>query len=258
MITGSEFSPAAPSRRLRRLMRIGMMLALGTPLPSERVSARPSAAALPGVGQGARHAIDVGHVPWRILGRVQTELGARCTGFMVAPSVIMTAAHCLWRDEAANFVQPSSVHFMLGYDTGSWRATARAVRFIIAPAYDPFHPLRTSQADHATLILDHPLVASGEILPMVTPAPGMNAMLAGYQQDRKELAIGDTQCHVVKVRGQLIDHDCAATRGASGAPLLVQKDGRWGVAGIDVLAHDGQGGTAVGFASEQNPDETVR
>ncbi|GBQ92287.1 peptidase S1/S6 [Asaia krungthepensis NRIC 0535] len=220
--------------------------------------ARRPVTALPGVGQGERHAIDVGHTPWRMLGRVQTELGARCTGFMVAPSVIMTAAHCLWREEVAGFVQPSSVHFMLGYDTGSWRGTARAVRFIIAPAYDPFHPLRTSQADHATVILDHPLITSADLVPIVAASPGLPAMLAGYQQDRKELAIGDSNCHVVQVRGQLIDHDCAATKGASGAPLLVLKNGSWGIAGIDVLAHDGQGGTAVGFATEQSSDKTVR
>ncbi|WP_332362129.1 MULTISPECIES: trypsin-like serine peptidase [Asaia] len=213
---------------------------------------------LPGIGAGARHVIDVNREPWRILGRVQTELGARCTGFMVAPSVIMTAAHCLWRDEAANFVQPSSIHFMLGYDTGSWRATARAVRFVIAPSYDPYHPLRTSQADHATVILDHALVKTNELLPIVAAEPGAPAMLAGYQQDRMELAVGDLACHVVHVRGQLVDHDCAATHGASGAPLLVQTDGKWGIAGIDVTAREGQGGTAVGFTNEGVSNKSVK
>ena len=212
---------------------------------------------LPGVGQGTRHVIDVAQQPWRILGRVQTELGARCTGFLVAPSVIMTAAHCLWRDEAANFVQPSSIHFMLGYDTGAWRATARAVHVVIAPAYDPFHPLRTSQADHATIVLDHPLIGKNELLPVIRATPGMPAMLGGYQQDRKELAMGDMACHVTAVRGQLIDHDCAATRGASGAPLLVRDGDHWGIAGIDVTARDGQGGTAVGLAHADSDNESV-
>lgn len=213
--------------------------------------------ALPGVGQGVRHVIDVARKPWRILGRVQTELGARCTGFLVAPSVIMTAAHCLWRDEAANFVQPSSIHFMLGYDTGAWRATARAVHVVIAPAYDPFHPLRTSQADHATIILDHSLIGSDDLLPVLKATPGMPAMLGGYQQDRKELAIGDMNCRVIAVRGQLIDHNCAATRGTSGAPLLVREGNRWGIAGIDVTARDGQGGTAVGLEGAVSDNKSV-
>jgi len=242
-----------PLRVLRRVSLVLLILNSGAVW-----MAQAAPVVLPGVGQGARHVIDVSHEPWRLLGRVQTELGARCTGFMVAPSVIMTAAHCLWRAEVANFIQPSSVHFMLGYDTGSWRATARAVRFVIASAYDPFHPLRTSQADRATVILDHPLVTTRELLPIVTAVPGDPAMLAGYQQDRKELAMGDLACHVIRVRGQLVDHDCAATRGVSGAPLLVQKDGKWGIAGIDVTAREGLGGTAVGFASESVSDETVR
>lgn len=219
------------------------------------ISEKPS---LVGVGSGTRHVVDVNRPPWRILGRVQTELGVKCSGFLVAPSVIMTAAHCLWRDEAANFIQPSSVHFMLGYDTGAWRGTARGVKFIIPSTYDPFHPLRTSQADHATVILDQPLMKSQDLLPIVAAVPGQAAMLAGYQQDRMELATGDMDCHVIRVRGQLVDHDCAATHGASGAPLLVREGAIWAIAGIDVTAHEGQGGTAAGFANELIVNKTVR
>lgn len=241
--------------KIRFLCKISVLSALWA---ASCVQVHAAKVDLPGVGNGARHVIDVSRAPWRILGRVQTELGGRCTGFLVAPSVIMTAAHCLWRDEAAAFIQPSSVHFMLGYDTGSWRATARAVRFVIPPAYDPVHPLRTSQADHATIILDHALATSGELPPVVTAHAGDQAMLAGYQQDRKELAMGDLACQVVRVRGQLIDHDCAATHGASGAPLLVKTKAGWGVAGIDVTAQQGQGGTAVRFLGTSISNETVR
>ncbi|WP_122050107.1 serine protease [Asaia bogorensis] len=234
------------------------LAALACILPGAALAAGPQKSPLVGVGSGTRHVVDVNRTPWRILGRVQTELGVKCTGFLVAPSVIMTAAHCLWRDEAANFVQPSSVHFMLGYDTGAWRATARGVKFIIPPSYDPFHPLRTSQADHATVILDQPLMKSQDLLPIMEATPGQTAMLGGYQQDRMELAMGDMDCHVIRVRGQLIDHDCAATHGASGAPLLVREGAVWAIAGIDVTAHEGQGGTAAGFANELIVNKTVR
>lgn len=243
------------------IARAGFLLAaaLGVTVlpPGRNGSAMAAVPVLPGVGHGSRHVIDVAQPPWRILGRVQTELGARCTGFLVAPSVIMTAAHCLWREEAANFVQPSSVHFMLGYDTGAWRATARGIHIVVAPAYDPYHPLRTSQADHATIILDHALIERKDLLPVFAASPGQHAMLAGYQQDRKELAVGDRDCHVIALRGQLIDHDCAATRGASGAPLLVKLGDVWGIAGIDVIARDGQGGTASGFGQDPKGEMSV-
>jgi len=38
----------------------------------------------------------------------------------------------------------------------------------------------------------------------------------------------------------------------------VKEDGKWSIAGIDVTAHEGQGGTAVGFVSETVSNETVR
>ncbi|AOX21149.1 hypothetical protein A0U90_02845 [Kozakia baliensis] len=200
---------------------------------------------LPGIGAGVRHNVDVSKNPWRILGRVQTELGTRCTGFLVAPSVIETAAHCLWLPQTEHYVQPSSVHFLLGYDAGDFRATARGVRIIIPPGYDPHYEIRTGQADHATIILDHPVVSNREILPLIAPSVGQQAMLAGYEQDRGEIAFGDVHCRITAIRGRLLDHDCAATHGASGAPLLLLGPQGWGIGGIDIWAQAEKGGTAI-------------
>ncbi|GBQ16054.1 trypsin-like serine peptidase [Swaminathania salitolerans] len=202
-------------------------------------------------GRRKRHAVALDRAPWRILGRVQTELGGRCTGFLVAPSVIMTAAHCLWLPRTGHYVQPASVHFMLGYDTGAWRGTARAIRFVIAPGYDPDHPLRTSQADRATIVLDRRLADRKELVPFARARTGDAAMLAGYQQDRRELAIGDLDCRVTGVRGGLVDHDCKATHGASGAPLMIRQGEEWKIGGIDVTAMaQGSGGTAVALTPD--------
>ncbi len=208
-------------------------------------------APLPGVGAGDhRVAVPLDTVPFRSLLRVQTELGARCTGFLVAPGLVMTAAHCLYLPKVGRFLQPSSVHVLLGYRAGEFRAHARARAFRIAPGYDPGNESATAGADRAILVLDRPVGGASDLLllapvPVAAPVP---AMLAGYGQDRDEIAVAAPGCAVSGLaadgRGRpLLVHDCQATAGTSGAPLLVRRaDGRWAAAGVQIEARVGLAG----------------
>ena len=69
----------------------------------------------------------------------------------------------------------------------------------------------------------------------------MAVALAGYNQDRAQLLVADLACHVRRVvtpsgDASFITHDCAATRGTSGAPLLTKRDGGWAVIAINIAA----------------------
>jgi protease YdgD len=44
---------------------------------------------------------------------------------------------------------------------------------------------------------------------------------------------------------RLIRHSCAATKGTSGAPLLIRQGETWSIAGLQVGAEPGQGGIAI-------------
>jgi protease YdgD len=194
---------------------------------------------LPGIGAAdPRRAVDVAEAPWRALGRVQTELGGRCTGVLVGPRTVLTAAHCLLARGGEGFVQPRSVHFLLGYDRGAWAARGRAGAFTIAPGYRPGRG--PAGADWALLTLEAPIGTPDRILPLRRdpPPPRTPVMLGGYQQDRPEVVMADTGCRLVGVQagsGGLpsLVHDCAGTRGSSGAPLLARgADGGWAVIGV--------------------------
>lgn len=207
-----------------------------------------SQSVLPGLGDGARRElIDVNTAPWHILARVQTELGVRCTGFAVAPTVVMTAAHCLWLPETKHYIQPADVHVLMRYDHGRYRLHAHVRRFIIPRGYDPANESATASEDRATLLLDQPVVTVADLLPVVPVQDGARAMLVGYPQDRNEVPFGDLDCHIngVTVSG-LVHHDCEATRGVSGAPLLIRTSGgAWGIGGLAVRADVGPGGLAA-------------
>ena len=215
--------------------------------PSERVIPRST---LPGIGVTDRRVpVDTRAMPWAALGRVQTELGGRCTGVLIAPDRVLTAAHCLV-GRGGQMVQPGSVHFLQGFSRGDYTGHARVAAFSLGAGWDAARRGPVG-ADWAVLRLSPRL--AGPTVPLWQgdlPA-GAAVMLGGYQQDRSEVLLADTRCTVLgrardTAGASLVAHDCTATRGASGAPLLlVLPDGRFAVAGVSSVM---ELGAARGFA----------
>ena len=224
---------------LATLLLVATPAAAGAqPEPPPRIIPR---SVLPGLGDAdPRRPVEAASDPWRSLGRVQRETGGRCTGALIGPRTVLTAAHCLVAPRSGALVQPGSLHVLLGYHLGRWAAHGRVASFVVGPGYDP-SGRGPASADWAVLTLERPLpVPPDRILPLLRdpPAPRTPLMLGGYQQDRPEALLADTGCRALGLRRDsagraMLIHDCAGTRGVSGAPLLARgPDGRWGVVGV--------------------------
>ncbi|HEY2132442.1 MAG TPA: trypsin-like peptidase domain-containing protein [Acetobacteraceae bacterium] len=214
---------------------------------------------LPGLGpHDPRRVMDTKAQPWGGVVLLQIPGISRCTASLVAPRLALTAAHCLYGPRLGHFVPPEAVHVLSGYVGGDYARHSIATALRIAPGYNPIRPAATRAADFALVTLAEKLIAPDGALgldrqPVTT---GERLMLGGYSQDRAEILTADTLCHaagLVMLPGGaiMLRHDCAGTRGTSGAPVLAQgADGRWRIAGLEVAAVTGEAeGLAVPAAT---------
>ena len=146
-----------------------------------------------------------------------------CSATLVAPDMILTAAHCVPMEPRLR----DTMRFVAGWDRGDYVA-ARAIAEVM------YHPSYTGPTvtniphDVALLRLDAPI---SEVAPLpLTPLAPRSIAMAGYMSDRPHIASVFGPCPATPVHGpKLLRIDCPTTHGFSGAPVLREIDGAWHV-----------------------------
>jgi len=166
---------------------------------------------------------------WEAVGRLDHAAGAFCTGVLVAPDLVLTAAHCLF-DGQGQRVDPRGLTFRAGLSEGAAIAEVAGRRAVIHEGYRPGEgdALARLGADAALVQLAEPIPA-GVAAPFVAGRAvgrGGAVSVVSYARGREEALSWQPGCTVLDRGVGVYAFSCDVWFGSSGAPVFETSSGR--------------------------------
>lgn len=166
---------------------------------------------------------------WEAVGRLDLDGRGFCTGALVAPDRVLTAAHCLFDRTTGKRLDPARIEFRAGWRNGRASAYRRVRRAVVHPGYrrDPRAAARGVRNDLALLELQRPIERS-RAEPFATqrqPRKGQRIGIVSYAKGREAAPSLQQACRVLARQQGVLVMSCDVDHGASGAPVFSFSDG---------------------------------